>query len=101
MSQQNDQRLFEYIDSIGPVMNYKGSLSIYDNTGKFAQGGKTYTCFIKGGIQFEISKEFFGPTSWEYYFNDIWEGPFDAATSTDIIATLLWLKHQVPELVDE
>lgn len=91
----NDQRLFEYIDSIGPAYGVKSSLYIFDNTGPRAEGGKSYRCFLKGGICFEIHKERTTAPDWEYWLDIVWSGPFEAMDSTDIIATLLWLKHPI------
>jgi hypothetical protein len=93
---KNDKRLFDYIHSIGPVWDLKG-LYIFDNTGAMAEGGKSYKCFVKGGICFEIHKERTTAPDWEYWLDITWHGPFDAHESTDVIATLLWLRHELPK----
>lgn len=94
----NDQRLFEYIDMLGERYGYKNNLYIFDNTGPMAEGGKSYRCFLKGGICFEIHKEKTTAPHWEYWLDITWAGPFEATESTDILATLLWLKHEIPKL---
>lgn len=94
----NDKRLFEYIHSIGPAYGVKSSLYIFDNTGPMAEGGKSYRCFLKGGICFEIHKERTTAPDWEYWLDIVWAGPFEATESTDIIATLLWLRHEMPKV---
>lgn len=95
---QNDKRLFEYIHSIGEIRDYKG-IHVFDNTGPMAEGGKSYKCFLKGGICFEIHKERTTLPDWEYWLDITWAGPFEAVDSTDILATLLWLKHELPKQV--
>lgn len=95
---KNDKRLFEYIHSLGESYGVKDSLYIDDITGPMAEGGKSYRCFLKGGILFEIHKERTTLPDWEYWVNIEWAGPFEAKESTDIIATLLWLRHEMPKV---
>lgn len=93
----NDKRLFEYIHSVGERWDYKG-MYVFDNTGPMAEGGKSYKVFLKGGICFEIHKERTTAPDWEYWLDITWAGPFEATDSTDILATLLWLKHEMPKV---
>lgn len=93
----NDQRLFDYINAIGDCCGYNG-LFVFDNTGPGSDGGKSYRCFLKGGICFEIHKEKDDNGNWDYWLDIEWEGPFGAAESTDIIATLYMIGHDVPKL---
>jgi hypothetical protein len=95
----NDKRLFEYIHRLGEVNGHKG-LYVFDNTGPNAEDGKHYLCFLQGGICFEIHKDksLEGGGHWV----DIqWQGPFAAESATDIIATLLWLGHQLPKQTEK
>lgn len=96
MSSKNNQRLFEYIHSHGECDGLKDNLYSYDITGPMAEGGSAYRVFLQGGILFEISK-LRTTRGWEYSCNIEWPGPFNASDSTDIIATLLWLKHELPK----
>lgn len=93
---KNDQRLFDYIHSRGEVNNSKG-LFIFDNNGPNAGEDNHYRCFVQGGICFEIHREKNEKGNWEYWLDIAWQGPFAASDSTDIIATLLWLRHELPK----
>lgn len=94
----NDKRLFDYINGLGEVNGHKG-LYVFDSTGPMAEGGNSYLCFLQGGICFEIHKEKTTMPDWEYWIDIQWQGAFAAETSTDVLATLLWLKHEIPKEV--
>lgn len=93
---KNDRRLFQYIHSIGPVWDHKG-MYVFDNTGPNANGGNSYKCFLQGGVCFEIHKQRDSDSNWEYWIDIAWQGPFAAESSTDIVATLMLLHHELPE----
>lgn len=92
----NDKRLFEYVHTVGEVVDYKG-LIIIDNTGPKANGQLFYRCIVKGGILFDISKEHSedNPGEWMYCCDIDWPGPWDAKDSTDILGALTLLNHGV------
>ncbi len=94
---KNDRRLFNYIHSIGPACGHKG-VYVFDNTGPMAEGGNSYLVFMQGGICFEIHKEKTTAPDFEYWIDIHWQGPFAAESSTDIIATLIWLRHELPQV---
>lgn len=95
----DDKRLFDYIHGVGERWDFNG-MYVFDNTGPNADGGNSYKCFLKGGISFEIQREKVDQ-GWEYWLDITWAGAFEASDSADIIAMLVMLEHELPELKKE
>jgi hypothetical protein len=105
--------LFDYIHQYGEVFGRgpEESLCTIDNTGPKANGQVFYRCFVKGGIQFEISKEraewrvtrvlpFLSIVErlinqWTYVFIPVWEGPFNCSDAESAVSVLRMLGHEL------
>lgn len=94
---ETNKQLFEYIGSIG---EYHGSDTfIIDNTGSHPdkdKGQREYIVFVKGGLSFDISKEYNGTKGepeFEYFFTIRWEGPLMITSAKEALAYLYFINE--------
>lgn len=96
MSQQDHKRLFDYINSIGPITG--NDIFIIDNTGKqgLKDGETHYQVIVKGGLRFDISHERDekeeGKVDWMHCLYIHWDGPFNATSAADVLKYLSNIK---------
>lgn len=93
----HNQGLFDIINELGPILS--DYICVFDNTSKqgIADGEKHFHVFLKGGIRFDVSKEWDEKDEYNkelmYCTRIYWAGPFNAETATDVLAVLTMLNH--------